>query len=243
MLSLKRAASDLFHFFFPARCVLCGRRLSEGERHGVLCAACYVQLPFTRYRGDRGNPVERIFWGKIPIGRAHAFMHYLPGSSSRIIVHKLKYGGRSDVGLAMGELMAHDLRGTDFFEGMDCIIPVPLACRRQRHRGYNQSEMLARGISRVTGLPVFTDAVERATDNESQTGLHHSERRANVEGIFHLCQPAQLTGRHLLLIDDVVTTGSTLISLANELTKADGVRISVLALSVAGFHGKGPVGS
>jgi len=229
-----KLCADLVDLLFPQRCVLCGRRLSKVERE--LCSACFSQLPFTGIRGERGNGIERIFWCRVPIERASSFIRHLPGSESRKVVHGLKYRKRLELGIVMGRCMAKDLEGTDFFEGVDLIVPVPLSVKRRAARGYNQSDMLAKGVSEVTGIRVDTMAVERIKDNVSQTRLSRVERRENVRGIFRLCGKERLVGRHVLLIDDVLTSGATLLSCAEEVAKAEGVKISVLTLAVAGTH-------
>jgi len=222
----------------PERCVVCGRRLQPAEE--CVCTGCTATLPYTRFHGARGNAVERIFWAHIPIRRANALLHYLPGSDSSRIFLEMKYADRPRIGLVMGRLMAADLLPTDFFRGMEILIPVPLARRRLRQRGYNQSEKIAQGLSCLTGLPVETHAVVRVIDNRTQTSMKRHERKKNVENIFRVAQPEKLKGRHLLLIDDILTTGSTLLSCAGELTKARPASISILVLGLAGRHGAGP---
>lgn len=233
-LGIRTVAHELFATVFPCRCAVCGRRLTDGERH--LCTACYMNLPFTRLRGERGNVVERLFWEKMPVVRANAFIRYIPGSDSSRVVRRLKYGDRPGIGLYFGRAMAHELRDTDFFEGIDMIVPVPLHRHKQRRRGYNQSELLAAGLAEVTGLPVRTDLVERVRDTETQTKKTHAERRRNMEGAFRLIDAAAAAGRHILLVDDVITTNATLLACGQALAQAADVRISVIALSMAGRH-------
>ncbi len=232
--SLMGWGRDVLRTLFPATCVVCQRRLTGGE--AFFCSACLVQLPYTRLKGERGNVVERLFWGKVPIVRANAWLHYRPHSTYKLPILSLKYFRNPRLGLYMGELMAHDVAGTDFFEGIDAIVPVPLHGKRLRHRGYNQSERLAAGISRVTGIPVWTDVATRMVNTTTQTALSKQERRRNVSDIFALTAPERVEGRHLLLVDDVVTTGSTLLSLASALCRDGDVRISVMACALAGHH-------
>jgi len=191
-------------------------------------------------RGEAGNPVERIFWHHVPIARANALLHYYPGSEGSKIFMALKYYNRPQVGIVMGRMMAADLLPGGFFDGMDCIVPVPLARRRLYKRGYNQSERLAQGVSQVTGIPVETGAMSRIVANPSQTTLRRHERQKNVENIFRLTQSGLLKNRHVLLIDDILTTGSTLLSCAKEICKAGPSAVSVLVLGLAGHHGRGP---
>ena len=136
----------------------------------------------------------------------------------------------------MGRAMAADLADSDFFDGVDLILPLPLSRRREKRRGYNQSTELARGVSEITGLPVDTSSVARTVDNPTQTHLTGQERQANVAGIFRLLRPEALRGRHVLLVDDVLTTGASLISCGQTIAAAGGVRLSVLTLALAGDH-------
>ena len=218
----------------PRQCSICGRRLRKWEN--ILCTSCYNDLPFTHIRGTRGNKVERIFWNQIPIVRANSFMYYTPHSNSNHIFLQLKYLNRPEVGRVFGRIMAMELIDTDFFQGLDTIIPVPLAKDRQRKRGYNQSEMLAQGISEIIHIPVDTKSVKRVISNQTQTQLNARERKENVKNIFALASPHYLDQKHILLIDDVLTTGATLLSCAQEIAKVPNVRISIMTLGLAGNH-------
>lgn len=230
----KRAVAEVVRLLFPEKCAVCGKRLEEGEQ--VMCNACFVSLPRTRMHADKGNVVERLFWEKIPVERANAYMYYQTGAASCYPIFQLKYYGRTAVGHYFGRIMAADLQQTDFFNTIDCIVPVPLAKSRQQQRGYNQSEILAEGIAEWTGLPVENKAVVRVVANPTQTFLNAQQRIENVADIFRLQRSELLENRHVLLVDDVLTTGATLLSCAKEIAKAPGVRISLLVLGLAGHH-------
>lgn len=216
--------------FFPRRCAVCGNRLAAGEK--AVCGACTFRLPYTGFRGAEGNPVERMFWGKFPVGRASAYMFYRRDTESRNVVALLKYYGLRGIGPEMGRRMAAELEDTPFFNGVDVIVPVPLSRRRLRHRGYNQSLQIARGVSSVTGIRVDESLLKRIVDNPTQTLRTRAERLANVEGIFRAVGGVRVRGLHILLIDDVVTTGATLTACADALVAAGAERISILALAV-----------
>ncbi len=225
---------DAFSVVFPSVCAVCGERLCTGERH--VCTACYLALPFTHICGVRGNVVERLFWGRLPIERASSFLHYEAGCSVNRVFFRLKYFGRPQIGHFFGRIMAGELSDTDFFEGIDLIIPLPLHPKKQRRRGYNQSEALARGVAEVTGIPVLENAVVRVVDTPTQTRLTRHERMDNVADAFSLPNPEALVGKHVLLIDDVLTTGATLSACGQALASAASLRMSVLTLGLAGEH-------
>lgn len=216
---------------FPRCCVVCGRSLAKGEE--CICAMCNINLPRTNYHLQKDNQVEQLFWGKIPLERATSFFFYRKGSDFRQILHQLKYGGQKEIGAIMGRYMASELTVSGFFEGIDVIIPVPLHKRKQRIRGYNQSEWIARGISAVTGICIDTEVIVRRKHTETQTRKSTFERWENVDGIFELHHAESLKGKHLLVVDDVLTTGATTVACASRLMEIEGVRISVLTLAVA----------
>ena len=216
------------------RCIVCGRRLHT--RQEQICLSCFNQLPFTNIHGEKGNKMERLFWGQIPIVRANAYIYYHPHAEDTSIFMDLKYRNRPQIGIIFGRLMAGDLMDTDFFKDIDVVVPIPLAKERLRQRGYNQSEMLAKGVCEITHLPLDTQSVLRTVSNPTQTRLNAQERKANVSHIFTLSPHHQLAHKHILLIDDILTTGATLISCAQEIAKAEEVCISVLTLGLAGSH-------
>lgn len=216
---------------FPRCCVVCGRPLAKGEE--CICAMCNINLPRTNYHLQKDNPVEQLFWGKIPLERATSFFFYRKGSDFRQILHQLKYGGQKEIGAIMGRYMASELSASGFFQGIDVIIPVPLHKRKQRIRGYNQSEWIARGISAVTGICIDTEVIVRQKHTETQTRKSAFERWENVDGIFALHHADSLKGKHVLVVDDVLTTGATTVACASRLVEIEGVRISVLTLAVA----------
>ena len=221
----------LFHLFFPRCCAVCGASLIEGE--DTICTHCNIDMPRTNYHKMKDNPVERMFWGKFPLERATSYFFYRKGSDFRRILHQLKYGGRKELGAVMGRCMAAELLPTGFFEDVDVVIPAPLHPRKQRACGYNQSEWIARGVSAVTGIPVDTESILRKKNTETQTRKSVFERRDNVEGIFELQHPETLAGKHILIVDDVLTTGSTTLACASCLVNVEGIRISILTLATA----------
>ncbi len=221
--------SRLLDIISPRLCVVCGRRLSPAERS--LCAVCQLHLPRTYFHHTPyDSPMAQLFWHLTPVQRAAAFIFYQPHSEMARMVYQMKYGNSPDVGEDLGRLMAADMQQTGYFEGIDVLVPVPLTGKRQRKRGYNQSEMLALGISSVTHIPIETKALQRLSFGVSQTRLGRRERQQNVDSVFEVSRPQLLSGRHILLIDDICTTGATLTACAQALRSVDGIRISILTL-------------
>jgi ComF family protein len=199
---------DFLLFFFPVHCLVCGKY--QPRRGDILCPECEYGLPRTHYSGDPGNPVSRIFWGRVRVDMATSLFRFEKGSGYQVLLHELKYKGSRRVGRYLGRLLGNSLEGTSFSR-CDGLVPVPLHPKRLRKRGYNQSELIARGVSEVTGIPLFTGVLQRPFHHESQTSLGRYERYENVRDDFRIAPDApDLNGTSLLLVDDVVTTGATL---------------------------------
>lgn len=223
---------SLLRLFFPRQCPVCGCLLQEGE--AGICLRCNMDMPRTGYHQLRDNPMERMLWGKMPLERATAYFFYRKGSDFRRIVHQMKYNGRQDLAETMGRLLAQELLPSGFFQGIDLLLPVPLHPAKERKRGYNQSERLAQGIAAVTAIPIDNSSVTRLADTETQTRKSAYERWENVEGIFRLLRPERFgEGQHILLIDDVFTTGATITACADAFQGIEGLHISVLTLCIA----------
>lgn len=216
----------------PRTCVSCGCRLAVTEE--VLCSVCNSHLPRTNFHENPyDNPLVRLFWGQLPIERATAFFFYTPHSATSRIIYSLKYHDWPEIGVVMGRQVANEIVATGFFDGIDGLLAVPLARKRRRQRGYNQSEMIVKGINEVTGIQVMRKIVSRSSFMRSQTQLGYWERRENVAGAFVLKEKKDnLEGKHLLLVDDVVTTGATIMACAEELKSIKGIKLSVLSLGL-----------
>ena len=230
-LLIKDWLGSFLSLLFPRCCLVCGRPLAKGEE--CICTMCNINLPRTNYHLQEDNPVEQLFWGKVPLERATSFFFYRKGSDFRQILHQLKYGGRKELGATMGRYMASELLPSGFFKGIDVIIPVPLHKKKQQLRGYNQSEWIVRGIAAVTGISVNTESIIRRKNTETQTRKPTFERWENVDGIFELHSSEHLPGKHVLIVDDVLTTGATTVACASALMEVQGIRISILTLAVA----------
>ncbi len=222
---------DFISLLFPRLCYACGNHLLRNEN--IICTECYVSIPRTNYHLQPENPVAQLFWGRCLIERAAAFSFYSRGSRIRNLIHKLKYRGIKEIGYELGRIYAVSLRSSGFLSGIDLIMPVPLHPSKKRSRGFNQSECISAGISDAADLPVDTVSLVRTSFSETQTNRSRYERWTNVEGIFHVANRDAIRGKHILLVDDVITTGSTIESCVNELMKSEGVRVSVAAIGCA----------
>ena len=212
----------------PRRCVACGRRLSCTEEY--VCAVCLKHVPVTGFQTDPyENVMAKDFWGLVrQMEKAAAWFYYEPGSEFSNIIKELKYRHQPALGLYIGEMMAHKMNESGFFDDIDYMIPVPVTRKRKRQRGYNQAECIANGIQRVVPIPVATWAVERVEFDGSQTQLGRLDRMDNVGHAFRGKDMEALSHAHVLLVDDVTTTGATLTAVANVLQKVPDIRISVL---------------
>ena len=225
---------DFSSLVFPELCTCCEDLLVSGEK--ILCMNCLYQMPGTRFESMEDNPVTELFWGRSDVQNAIALFRYRRGSPYQKLIHSLKYQGRPEVGFELGRLLGIEIsrripgKSTDLF---DLLVPIPLHRRKLRKRGYNQCFPICRGISLVTGIPASMDALERVSSSGSQTNKSRFLRWTNVEEGFRVRSPGAIQGKHILLVDDVVTTGSTLEACAVQVLKLEDVRVSVACLGVS----------
>jgi len=223
---------DLFSLIFPQVCPACGNTLYIQENS--ICTKCLYELPKTNFHLNKDNEVARLFWGRIKLEAATSYYFYYKGSKFQNIIHQFKYKGQKHIGFNLGRLFGADLKNTLFSE-IEIIHPVPLHYKKLKRRGYNQSEYIARGISESLNKPVITDAVYRATDVETQTIKSRYERWENIKDVFKIRKVNKLENKHILLVDDVLTTGSTLEACAGEILKLDSTKVSIATLVFAKY--------
>jgi len=223
--------SDFLLLFYPRECICCHQALLRQEK--FLCFDCLVKLPRNVFHAERGNPVEMLFWGRLPIEKATAYFNFQKGSRYQKLLHVLKYKGMREVGVELGRMMAAEISDSGFFEGIDCIIPVPLHPDKEKKRGYNQSYAIAEGMAQMVSIAIDNASLQRARYSDTQTRRGRWERWKNVETLFQVENPETLAGKHILLVDDVVTTGSTLEACGNPILMCPGTKISIATLAWA----------
>lgn len=217
--------------FFPHVCEACGKALNKNEE--PICTHCLVELPRTDYCKNMDNDIAMLFAGRIKIEKATALFHFHKGSRFRKLLHSLKYKNKPEIGVLLGKELGAAMYSSGNYSDIDYIIPVPLHPKRQKQRGYNQSEMIGKGISLVTDIPILTDVLIRNVETVTQTKMTREERWKNVSGKFIINNPKSIENKHVLLVDDVVTTGSTLEACGETLLSIPGLKLSIAVLANA----------
>jgi len=230
-MKIKNLVNDFFDLLYPNLCVVCDLNLHRNEQY--LCLTCLNNIPKTNYHLQSDNLIEKRFWGKVPIYRGTAFFFFQKGSAFQKLLHILKYKGDKEIGRILGKYAAVDLLDSADFSSVDVIVPVPLHPQKLKKRGYNQSEWIGKGLSEILNVPQDTTTLIRIKENTTQTSKTVFERYENTEGIFELSDKAVLSDKHILLVDDVLTTGSTLEACIRELLQVNGIKISIFTLAVA----------
>ena len=228
---LKEYASDFLSLFYPQLCASCGTSLNKGE--DVICTFCQHYLPKTYFHIERGNVVEKQFWGRTNIFRAASCYFFQKGSRVQHLIHQLKYKGRTEVGIALGKLYGHDLNQSVDYRTIDLIVPVPLHKSKEIKRTYNQVDLFCEGLSLALEKPWLKNALKRIKATETQTHKTRVERWQNVGTVFHTMNDKLLEGKHILIADDVITTGSTLEACANSILAVPGTKVSIATIACA----------
>lgn len=208
---------------------MCGRVLLREERH--LCLDCLSSLPFTYFWNWKDNPAEQIFWGRVYFQRVASLILYRDESPYRSIIHQFKYNRQVSLGRYLGSMLGKRLKESEPFNGIDAIIPVPLHPFKKWKRGYNQANIIAKAIGKELNVPVLNGILVRTTFTSTQTTKDPQHRWKNVEKAFKLRRGDRIKGCHILLVDDVLTTGATLEACGTALLKAEGCTVSVATLA------------
>lgn len=222
--------SDFINLCYPKLCAACSNTLVKNE--DTICTVCIIHLPKTNYHLNIENPLNKIFWGRVPIEMVAAFYFFNKGNKVQNLLHELKYKGNKSVGEKIGVLYGYELLNSPIFNTIDYIIPVPLHPKKLKKRGYNQSEWFANGLSQSMNIPVSTTILYRNTDSSTQTKKSRFNRWENVAEIFGVNSPELINNKHILLVDDVVTTGATIEACA-KILKEHHTKVSVVSIASA----------
>lgn len=223
--------SDIIQLFFPETCVICENTLGYGEK--TVCIVCRAVLPLTFFTSEPENQLEKNFFGRILLEEGTALLHYQVGNPSQKLLHQLKYKGRVEVGTFLGNWLGEIIKQSDRFKGIQAIIPVPLHPKKERQRGYNQVSEFGRCISTTLGAPFIENVLIRKVFKESQTKKDRIHRMIS-DGIYAVEDPAALKDKHILLLDDVITSGATIEACCQALYQIPGIKISVAAMAYTG---------
>ena len=230
---LTRGITDVTELFFPALCVTCGNRLITQEKY--LCMPCWHDIPATNFHLNPENKVAQLFWGRVEIENAAAYFSYKKGSRYQDLIHFIKYKGLKELAFIAGRKYGFELLNSAEFRAVDVVVPVPLHPKKLKKRGFNQSEWIANGIAETLQKPVVSDNLFRRIFTSTQTKKNRFERWQNVEDIFDLNDCTQFIGQHVLIVDDVVTTGSTLEACAFSILKCENAKVSIATLGFADY--------
>lgn len=231
MKPILEVARSLNGLLFPKVCAACENRLVQQEN--LVCLDCLATLPKTSFHSEPDNAIERVFIGRVPISSATSLYHFNKSSRVQRMIWYLKYHRWESLGVFLGNLLGEEIIDSPRFESVELLVPVPLHPKRKNERGFNQSAAFAQGIAEVINCPFSDDIVKRVQYSETQTRKSRTERWENVSGIFQIDDYADLEGKHVLLVDDVVTTGTTLEACAECILKVPGTSVSLATIATA----------
>ena len=223
---------SILNLFYPRVCAACGEVLLKDEE--TVCLKCRFLLPKTGYENHADNPLAQSFYGRVRFHAVTACYFFAKSGKVQHLIHQLKYKGNKEAGVFLGQQLGETIKDAPLFQGIDYLIPVPLHPKREHKRGYNQSLMIACGISEVTGIAIGDKYLVRAINTATQTKKSSEERFKNVKDIFEVRFADELKGKHVLLVDDVLTTGATLESCAHQLENIPDITISAATAACAG---------
>jgi ComF family protein len=223
--SIKSYANTLLQLFFPHNCLGCGSAVLNDE--DLLCIQCISGLPETNFFQAQNNPVEKTFFGRLNIEAAGAAYYFTKDSLIQQLMIELKYKNNKAAGLFLGKMMGCMLLKTERFNDVDILIPLPLNQKKERKRGYNQAKIICDGIASVIQKPAIDTAVIRTHFTNTQTNQNRINRWQNMENVFDINNQQSIAGKHILLVDDVVTTGATLEACGKSILQTGNVKLSV----------------
>lgn len=222
---------DVLSLFYPSLCQACGHLLRRGEE--VICTGCQLALPQTHYHEEKNNAMEKHFWGRVEIFRASSFYFFQKGGRIQHLIHQLKYRGKTEVGVKLGIMYGNQLHDDHDFHTATLLLPVPLHPSKELQRGYNQADLFCEGLAKTMEVPWMKGVLKRSRFTETQTHKSRFERWDNVGNVFEIAQPQAIEGKHVLLCDDVITTGSTLEACARAILAVAGTTVSIATIACA----------
>ena len=220
---------DLVHIFFPEQCVICEKTLSDGEY--LVCVFCRHDLPLTNFCFEKNNIVETSFYGRVSLQAATSLFYFYKKGNVQKLIHELKYRDNEEIGNFIGNWLGDNMVQSKRFDEVDCIIPVPLHSKKLRQRGYNQVTKFGKSLSEKLQIPFMDDVLLRKTYAKTQTIKQKEERIQSIEGIFGLSDKNKIQNKHVLLIDDIITTGATIEACCLALKEIPSVRISLATMA------------
>jgi len=231
MKTIIRSLDDAFCLFYPRLCLACETKHLPPNQ--IICNSCEFQLPRTDFHLYPENEFTKKFWGRINLNTATSLFYFYKKSKTQNLIHNLKYKGKKEVGVILGKMLGRTLIKSPLYQDIDFIIPIPLHLKREIQRGYNQSSVFAQGLSEVMNIPWSADVLLRTSYTQSQTKKSRLERFENVVQAFEINKPRLIEGQHILLVDDVLTTGATLEAGAIKLLEVKGVKVSMATIAFA----------
>ena len=227
--TIKSYLNDFSHLLYPHNCEGCGTDVLNDD--GFLCAKCLHGLPETGFINTPGNPVEKSFYGRLKIEHAAASYYFTKDGLLQHLISLLKYKQHKEMGIFLGKLIGHQLLASNRFNSVEALLPLPLNERKEQKRGYNQAQLICDGIAEVWQKPVLSNAVVRTVFTQSQTNKNRIDRWQNMEGVFSVAHANQLANKHILLVDDITTTGATLEACGNKILQVPNTKLSILTVA------------
>lgn len=234
LMGMLQLVKDFISLFYPQVCLCCGEGLAESEE--FVCTTCMYKLPRTNFHIQPGNALQKVFDGRADIAMAAAYCHYQKGNTVQDLVHELKYNGKKELGAYLGKWYGHDLKASDMYKPVDVVVPVPLHKRKMRKRGYNQSAWFAKGLAESLGAQCMEDGLKRVKYTETQTRKSRYERWENVKDIFEVNRKQELRGKHVLLVDDIITTGATIEACSHALLSLPVASVKVASIGYTNIN-------
>ncbi len=228
---IKEYIKDFTGLIYPKICYACNNVLYNNEN--TICTYCLYEMPETNFHNEENNPLSQVFWGRVSLEATTALFYYQKGCKVQKLMHEFKYRGKREIGIYAGKLLANKLKISEKWKDIECVLPVPLHPKKERQRGFNQSGVFAKGIATELEVNLIEDNLVREFHSKSQTRKARFQRWKNVETVYHIKNPKTLKNKNLLLVDDVITTGSTIEACTQKLLEIEGTKVWVASMAIA----------